>query len=149
MVVLIYSCYAKYIRKDEMVKLGGYGFLIVLTKSMEPTIQEKELIIIKEEKIYDLEEIVTYVDIYGNLVTHRIVQIDEYSFIAKGDGNEISDCNTNIKNIQGKVIFHSKILGIFIFYYLKFIIIIYFVVLLGVCFKNKLEKEISHENKEK
>lgn len=138
---LLYVCYEKYIEKNSFVKLGGYGILVVLTNSMEPTIQEKELVVIKESENYDLEDIVTYVDVYGNLVTHRIVQIDEYTFMAKGDRNEITDNNMDIRNIEGKVVFHSKVLGIFVLYYLKIVILIYFGVLLVGYLINQFKEE--------
>ncbi len=124
LIILGLLCHSKYIRKDAVVKLGKYGFLIVVSNSMEPTIEEKELIIIKECEEYNLEDIVTYLDSDSLLITHRIKQIDVYNFIARGDNNAVSDSNTKINQIQGKVVYHSKLLGIFVVYYLKFVLLI-------------------------
>lgn len=146
-IILLYVCYAKYIRKDAVVKIGGYGILIVLTNSMEPMIQEKELIIIKEKEAYELNDIVTYCDLYGTLITHRIVQMDEDSFMARGDNNSVVDENMSLDNIQGKVIYHSRILGIFALYYLKFIIVICCMTYVMIYLKRKFEKD-SKEQKE-
>lgn len=147
-IILLYVCYAKYIRKDPVVKIGGYGILIVLTNSMEPIIKEKELIMIKESSDYKLNDIVTYCDLYGTLITHRIVQINEDDFMARGDNNSVIDENMNLSQIQGKVIYHSKILGIFILYYLKFIIVICILIYVIIYLKRKFEKEQKEEKDE-
>ena len=39
-IILITIIYSKYIQKSSVVKLGKYGILIVVSNSMEPTIQE-------------------------------------------------------------------------------------------------------------
>ena len=59
----------------------GTGALIVITGSMEPTINIKEMIIIKEQKDYKVLDIVTYKDEKGTLITHRIVsKVRRYCF---------------------------------------------------------------------
>lgn len=128
MVVFLYVSYSKYVREDYVVKIGGYGILIVVTGSMEPEIEPKELVLIKEQKQYYQNDIVAYVNTYANLITHRILQINEQDMITKGDANEIADPKTDVRNIQGKVIFHSKILGIFVLYYLKWMIVVYMII---------------------
>lgn len=147
-IILLCVCYAKYIRKDAVVKIGGYGILIVLTNSMEPLIQEKELIIIKEKGNYKLNDIVTYCDLYGTLITHRIVQMDEDSFMARGDNNSVMDENMSLDKIQGKVIYHSKVLGIFVLYYLKFMIVICLIFYVLIYLKRKLEKKPKEQKEE-
>ncbi len=123
--ILIGIMYARFIKKDAIITVLGKAFLIVSTGSMEPTISSKEFIIISQEKTYCVGDIVTYEDSEGFLITHRIVQIEEPFFTARGDANNIADSKTNLSNIQGKVIFHSKILGFFVLYLLKPMIILY------------------------
>lgn len=132
--------YSKFIKKDCVVKIGDYGILIVLTESMEPTIFRQEFILIKECDNYEINDIVTYENSNEFLITHRIVQIDEYDFIAKGDKNQVADSSVPIEAIQGKVIFHSKILGIFVMQYLKSAIIAYFAIW-AIIYATKLIKE--------
>lgn len=122
---LIKVSYFKFILKENPVKLFGFAFLIVGTGSMEPEIQAGELIIIKEKKNYEKEDIVTYLDKDGFLTTHRIVEINNEYLITKGDNNDLNDEKINFQNIKGKVVFHSKILGIFVYYYLKPIVFLY------------------------
>lgn len=52
--VLLYVTYSKYIRKDKITTVFGYGFLVVLTGSMEPEIEKGSLIIIKNSKDYNV-----------------------------------------------------------------------------------------------
>ena len=144
-IILITIIYSKYIQKSSVVKLGKYGILIVVSNSMEPTIQEGELIMIKENSQYEIGDIVTYLDSYDMLITHRIHQIDEYSFLAKGDNNAIVDPNTSMNKIEGKVIYHSQFWGHFIQHYFKFVILFYCTVLVIFYVKQKLKKEKKHE----
>ena len=128
LIILIYVLYSKYIVKDSVTKIFGYGFLVVATGSMEPEIEEEELIIIKEESEYNVGDIITYEN-DNYLVTHRIIKINDNEIITKGDANNEEDLKISENQIVGKVIYHSKALGIFVIYYLKIILII--VVILG------------------
>lgn len=148
-IVLGITCYAKFIRKDAVIKWGQYGILIVLTNSMEPTIEQNELILIKEEETYEQSEIVTYIDERDTLITHRIVKLENESFSAKGDNNSILDEIRPVDCIQGKVMYHSKILGIFVLYYWKRVIVIYVLLMLIFYAKSKLRKEEKNEVYEK
>lgn len=146
-IILLLVIYSKYIKKECVVKLGGYGFLIVLTESMEPTIFPQEFILIKELNNYELNDVVTYQSLDGTLITHRILQIDQDGFIAKGDKNQVTDARIALETIQGKVVFHSLSLGIFVIRYLK-IIAIFCLTILGMLILRKLIKEKRSEKEE-
>ena len=124
-IILISVCYSKFISKDEMITLFGKGFLVIITESMYPTIESGELIIISEKKSYKEGDIITYLDQENMIVTHRINEINDKTFIAKGDNNNIEDDECGIDRIYGKVIYQSKLLGIFVLYFLKPCLIIY------------------------
>lgn len=128
--ILIEVSYSKFIEKENPVKLFGYAFLVVTTGSMEPEIEAGELIIIKESKDYKKGDIVTFIDQDGFLVTHRIVELQKKFMITKGDNNDLKDEINSIENIKGKVVVHSKILGIFVLYILKPLIFFYIIFLL-------------------
>lgn len=98
--------------------------MIVLTGSMEPTIIPKEMIIIKEQNIYKENDIITFRDNFGQLITHRIIDIDKNYIKTKGDGNNEADEIITIDRIEGKVILHSMLLGYIYIYVLKPLIII-------------------------
>lgn len=58
----------------------------------------------------------------------------------------MTDSSAPIEMIQGKVIFHSKILGIFVTRYLKMVIIAFFVIWAMMSI-TKLMKEKQYEEK--
>lgn len=124
-IVLLMVLYSKYIKQDAIIKVFGNACLIVATGSMEPTIFSEEMIVISEKEKYEKGDIVTYIDEDGFIITHRIVELDSNTFISKGDANNVNDESCEISRIQGKVIFHSKILGFFILYLLKPICVLY------------------------
>ena len=101
-----------------MIILLGKGFLVIITESMYPTIESGEMIIISEKENYEEGDIITYLDQDNMIVTHRITEINDKTFIAKGDNNNIEDNECNIDRIYGKVIFKSKLLGVFVLYFL-------------------------------
>lgn len=104
-------CYFRINFKNSIVEFEEYGVLIENSNDMEPEIYKNELIIIKNLKEYDLDDIVAYVNFNNNLLIRRIVQIDEYGFISRADNNSFVEPDEEIDRIKGKVVYHSKILG--------------------------------------
>ncbi len=97
---------------------------------MEPSIVPKEMIIIKEKTEYNKGDIITYKDNFGKFITHRIVAIEDGRFKTKGDSNFEADDFIEKQAIEGKVIFHSYILGMFFLYMLKPLLLIIIVLYL-------------------
>ncbi len=90
-------------------------------------------------------DIVTYKDSEAYIITHRIIKIDSNNFVAKGDANNLEDELQSIANIQGKVLYHSKLLGFLVLYILKPLVIIYIILfaIINIFFykKEKYEDE--------
>ena len=159
--ILIVVSYSKFVKQEELITLFGKGFLVVITDSMKPSIKSEELIVISEKDDYKNGDIVTYKDKTGMIVTHRIVSSSDKNFIAKGDNNNIADDMCSKNNIYGKVVFHSKILGMFVLYYLKPCVIIYVIYMIiteiywlmkrnTIAVKNETEtNKENNENEEK
>lgn len=124
------------------------GALIVVTGSMEPTINIKEMIIIKEQETYDVRDIVTYMDKNSNLVTHRIVSKLGNTVVTRGDNNSISDEPINLEKIEGKVCYHSNVLGEFFLYWLKPILGLIIVLLVFNMIKTIIKLNISRRKKD-
>ncbi len=124
--ILIFVIVSKFYLNKDIIKFFGASPLIVVTGSMEPTIHIKEFIIIREMKNYNINDIVTYKNKENNFVTHRIVEINGENIITRGDNNTINDEPIKLQNIEGKVIFHSIVLGELFLYWLKPIIILMF-----------------------
>ncbi len=129
-VILASTMFSKFILKTELIKVFDYAFLVVLTGSMEPNIHTGELIIIREQNNYEVGDVITYKDKENNYITHRIIYKIDDNFVTKGDNNNMKDDAINIKQIEGKLLFHSKEVGFFVLYLLKPLTVIYIVALL-------------------
>lgn len=142
-IVLVCICYSRFIKKDEMVTVFGKGFLVIVTESMSPTIESGDFIVISKQDEYEEGDIITYLDESDMIVTHRIVEINDNTFIAKGDNNNIEDNKTDIKNIYGKVILKSSVIGFFVLYLLKPCLIFYimYLIISEIIIMLKNEKE--------
>ncbi|WP_242940180.1 signal peptidase I [Ruminococcus albus] len=84
--------------RHKAVDVFGKSVLKVVTGSMEPSINVGEYIVVEKTDTRSLHkgDIISFyseqTDIYGMLVTHRIVDIQEDgTFITKGDANTIED----------------------------------------------------------
>ena len=146
--LLAFICYSKFIKHEELITIFGKGFLVVITESMSPTIESGEFIVISKEDNYEEGDIVTYLDKDEMIVTHRIMEIDNNYFYAKGDNNNITDLKEKVNKIYGKVIFHSKIIGIFILYFFKPIVFIYvlYLIISEIIYIIKNKKTILEDN---
>ena len=96
---------------NKIFEFGDYGMLIEHSDKMEPEIYKDELVFIKKQNEYDLDDIIAYSNFNNILLIRKIVQIDEYGFIAKANANNFTEPDSEINTINGKVIYHSKILG--------------------------------------
>lgn len=149
-IILLLICnvlYQKFIIKKNLVDILGYSCLIIKSGSMEPTLKINDMILIKKENNYNLNDIVAYNVNNKYLVTHRIVDTDENQYITKGDINNVNDTSINKSQIEGKVIFRSAVLGFFVLYLLKPTIIILLFLLIFMVAKNKESEEQSYEKK--
>jgi len=104
----------KYVFKEEMPKIMGYSYSIIVSGSMEPTQNINDLIITKEKNIYEVNDIITFKS--GNkFVTHRIIEATDDGFITKGDANNVADTKivTN-EEIEGSIVFVIPKAGVLI-----------------------------------
>lgn len=80
--------------------------------SMMPEIKAEEIVVLWKSAEYKEQDIITYKVDNSYFVTHRIVKITEDGYITKGDFNNTEDeIIVKQKQIQGRVIFHSQLLG--------------------------------------
>ena len=105
--ILIFNIYnvicLKILHKD-LATINGYGILEVVSGSMEPTINTKA-------KDFEKNDIITFYDVNGSFVTHRLVKIKDDKMITKGDNNNTEDEELPTKNIVGKYVFKISWLG--------------------------------------
>ncbi|MBQ8606176.1 MAG: signal peptidase I [Clostridia bacterium] len=89
-----------YVNPDKVPDVGGYMPMIVLTESMQGTINAGDLIVIKTAKPEDIEkgDIITYFDpksSKNSTTTHTVIDIKtedgKLMFETKGDANNAAD----------------------------------------------------------
>ena len=111
----IYSFISIHVLNKDLVTIGGYSFLEVVSGSMEPTIEIGDIVIIDTKDKDILEgDIITFKDTSGSLVTHRVVSYTDDKMITKGDFNNSNDEEISRDNIVGKYKFKIHHLGLVI-----------------------------------
>lgn len=91
--------------KSKIVEKIPIRVLIIKSNSMYPTMAKGDFIIIVKDKNYTINDIITYANSNGDLITHRVIENIENEFITKGDNNNVQD-EKKVKNedIKGKTI---------------------------------------------
>ena len=97
------NIYKALVYKEQISTVFGYGAALIVTGSMEPTINPGDLIIIKEQDEYYKGDIISYKG-DSTSTTHRIVGVTEMGFILTGDANNREDGEVSKDMIVGKVI---------------------------------------------
>lgn len=102
-------------KKRQAPQIFGYSYMIVETGSMEPILKINDFIVVKAQKEYYLDNIVSfYYDINNDqqkeIVTHQIIKIEDGKYFLKGKkGDDIQEVTK--EDIIGKVVFSSSFLG--------------------------------------
>lgn len=95
---------------------GGIRSFVVLTGSMEPTIQTGSIVYVKSYPSYNKGEIISFTNKSNQTITHRISNVNKENGITtyqtKGDANNTTDKDiVNNSNIIGKQIFSVPYIG--------------------------------------
>ncbi len=89
----------------------GFRTFRISSGSMMPYLKVNDLIIIKKQDKYHVNDIVTYED-NNSYVTHRIIKIKNNKYVLKGDANNTNDEGLVAKkNIVGKLLYKFKLIG--------------------------------------
>lgn len=139
----IYNFIQIKVLKKDLATINGYAVLEVVSGSMEPTIKIGDYVIIDtKEKNYQKDDIVTFYDMNGSFVTHRIVSIDGDSMITKGDNNNTEDTSLPTENIVGKYVMRLNSLGIIVSSLQKpFVTVMILIIGILVCFLVSTDKD--------
>ena len=81
----------------------GYSAFEVKTGSMKPTISPSDVIIVKNEKNPNVNDIITYKN-NNDFITHRVVEKSGNNYITKGDANNTRDNAITSDDVVGKVV---------------------------------------------
>ena len=110
-------------KSDKLFEIIGYRSYTVLSGSMEPEFYPGDMVITKHKSKTDIKvnDIVTYRDNDGVIITHRIMEETPEGYITKGDNNNVEDADMlTEKNIIGEVIaVEMFLLAGFIFFYYR------------------------------
>jgi signal peptidase I len=140
----IYTFVVTDIMKKDYVNVFGYTYFVVKTGSMSGTLEVDDIIIVKLCKDADLNDIITYVNDDGEIITHRLVRKASGKLIAQGDVNNAED--NPITNDQLVGVVKASISPSFI---LKLVatFLILFIFLALINFDNIIQKYIIKEKK--
>lgn len=101
-------------KSDKLFEIIGYRSYTVLSGSMEPEFYPGDIAITKHKNKTEIKvnEIVTYRDNDGVIITHRIIEETSEGYITKGDNNNVEDADILTKeNIIGEVKFSIPKVG--------------------------------------
>ncbi|MGL5641475.1 MAG: signal peptidase I, partial [Paraclostridium sp.] len=101
-------------KSDKMFKLIGFRSYTVLSGSMEPEFYPGDIVITQHKDKSDIKvnDIVTYKDNEGVIITHRIIEETDEGYITKGDDNNVKDAGVlKEENIIGEVKFSIPKIG--------------------------------------
>ena len=103
LIIIIFSKVKMMFSGKNYFDFFGYSIFSVATGSMEPTLKQNDIILIKKEKDYNVDDIVTYEN-EGNYITHRIVTKRGKDLVTKGDANNTKDVPITIDDVIGKMV---------------------------------------------
>ncbi len=141
-IITIYSVviiFQKIVWRDKTPNICGYKNFVVLTGSMEPTINVGDIVFVKQTEDIKKEDIISF-RVGNSVVTHRVIEIkkegDKDIYITKGDANSgIDSEKTEIQDIEGKYVFKIPKVGeIFLFFQKPYGVVCLFLILVAVLF---------------
>lgn len=125
----------------------GIGLANVLSGSMEPTFSKGTLLIVRESNDIDVGDIVVYQS-QGELIVHRVVEVDQESVVTKGDANNVCDEPFVRSQVKGIVCFYIPFLGTLLSIFKTPIGIILLIVLAILLIELSFNKQKEQDDKE-
>lgn len=147
---LLYNFISLKFFNNNYTNAFGFTMFEVASGSMQPSINQKDLIIVKITDKIKSKDVITY-KLDDDFITHRIIRIDGDTIFTKGDANTSEDYQVSRKDLIGKVVCVVPKFGIIkeIFFTPKIIIsTIIFLILFSFCYsyvpenKRRIKNEI-------
>ncbi len=107
----IYLANARSIAGNKLPMPFGFGMAVVLSGSMEPTLNVNDVIIVRESESCGINDIVVY-DNGREMIVHRVIEKNGDTLTTKGDANNTSDEPISAEAIKGKVVFSIPYVGV-------------------------------------
>ncbi len=111
LVLIIYSKVKMMFKGENYFDFFGYSIFNVATGSMEPVINQNDVIVVKKSDKYEVNDIITFKSDTA-YITHRIIAANDGNYVTKGDANNAKDVAITEDKIIGKVIKISSKAGI-------------------------------------
>lgn len=114
-IVLTITIVEKILWKDNTPSVFGYKNFIVLSGSMEPTLNVGDIVFVKKDTDIKVDDIIAF-RIENGVVTHRVIEIIEKDgeklYKTKGDANNTADDEfIRLSDIEGKYSFKIWYIG--------------------------------------
>ena len=103
--VSVYSFIYTQVLKNDYVNLFGYSFFTVKSGSMTGTIEVNDFIVVKVCNDVKENDVITFIDNNGSIVTHRYIKTVDNKIITQGDANNAQDDPITKDSVIGKVIY--------------------------------------------
>ena len=103
-IIVIWGLIQLNVQNKEYINIFGYSIFSAETGSMSPTMEKGDIVIIKIGDEIRENDIITYQK-ENVLVTHRIVNINGDTIIAKGDFNNTYDEPIKKDEVIGRTVF--------------------------------------------
>ena len=109
--LVIYNHVQLQILNKNYTNFFGYTIFEISTGSMKDTLNVYDVVLVKITEEVNQNDIITYQ--YGDeMITHRIVEINDNEIVTKGDANNTEDKRITKEDIVGKVVFICPKAGI-------------------------------------
>lgn len=143
LVILVLLCVYTFVMTDllkkDYVNVFGYTYFVVATGSMSGEIEVDDIIFVKINDKVKVNDIITFKNSSGDIITHRLIIKNGDEYVTKGDVNNTADEPITKDQVIGKVkliispAFIIKCIAIFL---------IIFILLALVNFDNIIKKYI-------
>lgn len=74
-------------------KVFGYTSAIIISGSMSGAMEINDMVIARVQPSYAQRDVILFRDAHGTIVCHRIVALEDGSYITKGDANNVADAD--------------------------------------------------------
>ena len=90
----LYNFISLKVLNKEYSNVLGVSIFEIVSGSMEPTLNVKDLIVVKKTSNISKNDIITYID-GKDFITHRVIKIEGNTLTTKGDSNNSDDVRIN------------------------------------------------------
>lgn len=99
----VYTFVVTDVLKKDYVNVFGYTYFVVSTGSMSGTIEVNDIIFVKITDDVEKNDVVSYVNKNGDIITHRLIQKVGDKLITQGDVNNVADDPFDKEDLIGEV----------------------------------------------